>query len=111
MAAMELINAVGTGQGAPLLAWCTSAEGEQLRLVLHADEACMARLLAEGEHLQGLEPSAVNRRYRDALLGRLPDGGPELVGLLDLARHAAAPVRLERAVAHGRPVLLLTARI
>ena len=108
MAAMELMNAVGTAAGNPLLAWCEHDGTPVLYVVLRADAACMARLLAEGRTLAGLDPSAVHRRYRDALLGRVPDAGPELVGLLDLARQASAALHMEQFTMHGSPALLIS---
>jgi hypothetical protein len=110
MAAMELINAVGTEAGTPLLAWCEQGSMRLLHVALRANAECTARLLAEGAHLATLEPAAVHRRYRDAILGRLPGTGPELVGLLDMARHATAALQVTTATVHGSPALLISAR-
>jgi hypothetical protein len=111
MAAMELINAVGTEAGTPLLAWCEQGGARVLHVALRANAECTARLLAEGAHLATLEPAAVHRRYRDAILGRLPGTGPELVGLLDMARHATAALQVTTATVHGTPALLISAPI
>ncbi|MBK9513482.1 MAG: hypothetical protein IPO05_07600 [Flavobacteriales bacterium] len=109
MAAMELISALHPLREHVLLAWHSTPETRSLHLVLPTPED--PSILKLASELSKATAGEVNRRYRDALLGRTPDHGPGIIGLLDLARRSIEPIRIEMLSHKGRSLMQVRVRL
>lgn len=111
MAAMELVTALQPLHGAALLAWCDTPMERSVHLVVPFPSQRDNGLWTVANELSTASSGEVHRRYRDALLGRTPDHGPGVTGLLDLARRSTEPIRIEQVTGHGRNLMLISARL
>jgi len=111
LAATEFLEGVGNGNPEPIIVLGRSNGHYALVVGTRTSAAIADGLEREVAAINALSPQDVRRRYRDLLLGRLPEGGARMAGLLDLAAHSIAPLRFARFPMGGEPLLLVEALI
>ncbi len=109
LAALEMIGEAGEQADDPIVVLAPDPNGLALAVGVSLEDRTARRLGDQVDALSKMEPPAIQRIYRDALLGRNADGAFTSTGLLDLARRSKAPLRMELLPHGGNSLLLVEA--
>ncbi|MDQ3099827.1 MAG: SiaB family protein kinase [Bacteroidota bacterium] len=111
LASMEMLAELPEQAGDGMILLGRNGQDHLLLTGVLLDERAADRLARQVEVLQQMDHNARQKVYRDALLGRDPDGAFTSTGLLDLARRSKAPLVLSKFPHQGNSLLLLEALV
>jgi gluconate kinase len=111
LAATELLSNLGSVGEGPMVLLGRDADRVTLVVASPLTEQAAARMKEAVAEVGSMNAQALQRRYRDLLLGRGPQLDSLHLGLIELARRSGVPLRLEEFTWRGMPLLVLEAVI
>lgn len=108
---MGMVADLGTGGEGPMVAVSNRTGHSTVTLAAPIDPRSEAHVHHTLAQVLSLDGPALQRRYRDILLGRSGGGSGLELGLIDLSRRSVGPLRSTTLTWHGSPFVVLEADV